>query len=87
MYRKQIIVHSWTKMIHALIYRGSGGDGPPPLRRSQIYYIHIVNLPKMYHPPPRANTIIPRTPPPPLRPEKKWIRACNIARNENDLHT
>lgn len=52
---------------------------PPPLRRSQIYYIHIVNLPKMYHPPPGKHDYPPE-PPPPLSGRKKNGSAHVISR-------
>lgn len=72
MYRKQIIVHSWTKMIHALIYRGSGGDGPPPPpEKSNLLHSHskfTENVSPPPHPPGKHNY---QSNPPPLRPEKK----------------
>lgn len=63
MYRKQIIVHSWTKMIHALIYRGSGGDGPPPPEKSNLLHSHS-KFTENVSPPPGQTRLSPEPPPP-----------------------
>lgn len=60
--------------------QGVGGWWSTPLRRSQIYYIHIVNLPKMYHPPPGKHNYPPNHPP--LSPAGKKIGSAHVISRE-----